>query len=124
LQLLATGVVSHRDESIKIREGTALSVRSLVNPGHMTCGLAAIQTNKQKIVGVQSRNKCSLGNVERKEWAGLFVYYDPRQKIEFFFKQFFFSKNSKIKNLLSNVDLANRSCNDKKIFIIVFSEFI
>jgi hypothetical protein len=31
---------------------------------------------KQKyitIVGVQSRNKCSLGNVERKEWAGLFV---------------------------------------------------
>jgi hypothetical protein len=26
-----------------------------------------------KIVGVQSRNKCSLGNVERKEWAGLFV---------------------------------------------------
>jgi hypothetical protein len=26
-----------------------------------------------KIVGVQSRNKCSLWNVERKEWAGLFV---------------------------------------------------
>jgi hypothetical protein len=26
-----------------------------------------------KIVGVQSRNKCSLGNVERKEWAGLFL---------------------------------------------------
>jgi hypothetical protein len=24
-----------------------------------------------KIVGVQSRNKCSLWNVERKEWAGL-----------------------------------------------------
>jgi hypothetical protein len=30
---LATGVVSHREELIKIREGTALSVRSLVNPG-------------------------------------------------------------------------------------------
>jgi hypothetical protein len=27
---------------IKISEGTALSVRSLVNPGPMTCGLAAI----------------------------------------------------------------------------------
>jgi hypothetical protein len=40
LQLLATGVVSHREELIKIREGTALSVR-------MDCGLAAIQTNKQ-----------------------------------------------------------------------------
>jgi hypothetical protein len=32
---------------IKILEGTALSVRSLVNPGPMTRGLAAIQTNKQ-----------------------------------------------------------------------------
>jgi hypothetical protein len=30
---LATGVVSHREELIKIREGTALSVRSLVNFG-------------------------------------------------------------------------------------------
>jgi hypothetical protein len=29
------------------REGTAVSVRSFVNPGPMTCGLAAIQTNKQ-----------------------------------------------------------------------------
>jgi hypothetical protein len=47
LQLLATGVESHREELIKIREGTTLSVRSLVNPGPMTCGLAAIQTNKQ-----------------------------------------------------------------------------
>jgi hypothetical protein len=27
-----------------------------------------------KIVGVQSRNKCRLWNVERKEWAGLFVF--------------------------------------------------
>jgi hypothetical protein len=26
-----------------------------------------------KIVGVQSRNKCSLWNVKRKECAGLFV---------------------------------------------------
>jgi hypothetical protein len=26
-----------------------------------------------KIVGVQSRNKCSLWNVKRKEWVGLFV---------------------------------------------------
>jgi hypothetical protein len=43
----ATVVVSHREELIKIRKGTALSVRSLVNPGPMTCGLAAIQTNKQ-----------------------------------------------------------------------------
>jgi predicted hotdog family 3-hydroxylacyl-ACP dehydratase len=41
------GVVSHREELIKIREGTALSVRSLVNPGPMTCGLAATQTNQQ-----------------------------------------------------------------------------
>jgi hypothetical protein len=41
LQLLDTGVVSHCEELIKIREGTALSVRSLVN-----FGLAAIQTNK------------------------------------------------------------------------------
>jgi hypothetical protein len=45
-KMLATGVVSHREELIKIREGTALSVRSLVNPGPMTCGLAVIQTNK------------------------------------------------------------------------------
>jgi hypothetical protein len=43
---LATSVVSHREELIKIREGTALSVRSLVNPGPMTCGLAAIQTKQ------------------------------------------------------------------------------
>jgi hypothetical protein len=28
---------------------------------------------KYKIVGVQSRNKYSLWNVERKKWAGLFV---------------------------------------------------
>jgi hypothetical protein len=42
LQLLATGVVSHREELIKIREGTAQSVRSLVK-----YSLAAIQTNKQ-----------------------------------------------------------------------------
>jgi hypothetical protein len=26
-----------------------------------------------KIIGVQSSNKCSLWNVERKEWAGLFA---------------------------------------------------
>jgi hypothetical protein len=46
------GVVSHREELIKIREGTALSVRSFVNPGPMTgpvAGLAAIQTNKQTL---------------------------------------------------------------------------
>jgi hypothetical protein len=29
-----------------------------------------IETIYYKIVGVQSRNKCSLWNVERKEWAG------------------------------------------------------
>jgi hypothetical protein len=47
---LASGVVSHREELIKIREGTALSVRSLVNPGPgpMTCGLwLGRDTNKQ-----------------------------------------------------------------------------
>jgi hypothetical protein len=43
------GVVSHREELIKIREGTALSVHSLVNPGPMTCGLAEIQTKQNKI---------------------------------------------------------------------------
>jgi hypothetical protein len=42
-------ITSRREELIKIREGTALSVRSLVNPGPMTCGLAAIQTNKQML---------------------------------------------------------------------------
>jgi hypothetical protein len=50
LQLLATGVLSHREELIKIREGTALSVRSLVNPGPMTGPVAwprYNQTNKQ-----------------------------------------------------------------------------
>jgi hypothetical protein len=55
LQLLAAGVVSHREELIKIREGTALSVRSLVNPGPMTCGLAAIQTNKQTNIVLQHK---------------------------------------------------------------------
>jgi hypothetical protein len=49
LQLLATGVVSHREELIKIREGTALSVRSLVN-----FGVAAMQTNKQ---GTRSKRR-------------------------------------------------------------------
>jgi hypothetical protein len=39
LQLLATGVVSHREELIKIRESTALIVRSLVNPGPIFFGL-------------------------------------------------------------------------------------
>jgi hypothetical protein len=43
---MSAGVVSHREELIKIRKGTALSVCSLVNPGPRTCGLAAIHTNK------------------------------------------------------------------------------
>jgi hypothetical protein len=50
LHLLATGVVSHREELIKIREGTALSVRSFVNRPwsyDLWLGRAAIQTNKQ-----------------------------------------------------------------------------
>jgi hypothetical protein len=57
LQLLATGgVVSHHEELIKIREGNELSVRSLVNPGPMTCGLAAIQTNKQTNKQINNEN--------------------------------------------------------------------
>jgi hypothetical protein len=36
--------------------------------------LANLAINAIKIVGVQSRNKCSLWNVERKEWAGLIFY--------------------------------------------------
>jgi hypothetical protein len=49
LQLLAAGVVSHREELIKIGEGTALSVRSLVNPWSHDMWLgrdANKQTNK------------------------------------------------------------------------------
>jgi hypothetical protein len=45
-------LVPHLEELIKIREGTALSVRSLVNPGPMTCGLAAIQTKQTKQVWI------------------------------------------------------------------------
>jgi hypothetical protein len=40
--------------------------------GNFFCENAA-SLNNLKIVGVQSSNKCCLWNVERKEWAGLFV---------------------------------------------------
>jgi hypothetical protein len=44
-----------------------------LNPIEMIWSQIKQRIQVRKIVGVQSRNKCSLGNVERKEWAGLFL---------------------------------------------------
>jgi hypothetical protein len=55
------------------------------------------RANNNKIVGVQSRNKSSLWNVERKEWAGLFVKTRIPDKKSIFFKQIYFQKILKLK---------------------------
>jgi hypothetical protein len=48
-----------------------------IAPTFVAFGRSGPATHKNRadinIVGVQSRNKCSLWNVERKEWTGLFV---------------------------------------------------
>jgi hypothetical protein len=50
------------------------------------CDFCAFCALKNIIVGVQSRNKCSLGNVERKEWArSRQVAEAPCQNVEILF---------------------------------------
>jgi hypothetical protein len=66
------------------------------------------QTLDIKIVGVQSRNKCSLWNVERKEWG----------------EQIYFQKILKLKIYYAKWTLRIEVVNGKKIFIIEISELI